>query len=61
MRLYDIYIILVDVSNTIWIIFDHDRNISDNTMIWILYYHLYSEFPFYYFYVIIESDSEKNP
>lgn len=59
MRLDDIYIILVDVSNTIWIIFDHDRNISDNTMIWILYYHLYSEFPFYYFYVIIESDSEK--
>lgn len=28
-------------------------------MIWILYYHLYSEFPFYYFYFIIESDSEK--
>lgn len=53
MRLDDIYIILVDVRNTIWII------LTTKTMIWILYYHLYSAFPFYHFYFIIESDSEK--
>lgn len=58
MRLDDIYIILVDVRNTIWIIFDHEIFL---TIPWFGYCitTFTQSFHFYYFYFIIESDSEK--